>query len=105
METGPPFVTNDAECVADVIVIGGGPGGCAAAIWCALHHLRVTLLEGQVFPRYRPGETLHPGIEPILRQLGVHREVIKATALRHEGHHVHWNGHDHYDPRGARLLL
>lgn len=75
----------------DVVVVGGGPAGCATAIHCAQRGLRVGLLERSHFPRHRPGETLHPGIEPLLQQLGVNA-LWAQTSLRHSGHWVHWDG-------------
>jgi flavin-dependent dehydrogenase len=74
----------------DVVVIGGGPGGTAAAIACAQAGLTIALLEQVRFPRDRPGETLHPGVEPILKQLGAWDAVQAAGFLRHRGHYVEW---------------
>jgi flavin-dependent dehydrogenase len=74
----------------DVVVVGGGPGGSAAAISCAQAGLTVALLEQSCFPRDRPGETLHPGVEPILKQLGVWEAVRNADFLRHAGHYIEW---------------
>lgn len=76
----------------DVIVIGAGPAGTAAAILCAQQGLRVVLLEQAVLPRKRPGETLQPGVEPLLQQLGVAAAVQAAGFLRHTGHWVQWGG-------------
>lgn len=36
---------------ADVCIIGGGPGGCAAALQLAKHGIRSTLIEKATFPR------------------------------------------------------
>ncbi|MEE8469482.1 MAG: FAD-dependent oxidoreductase, partial [Planctomycetota bacterium] len=44
----------------DVIVIGAGPAGSAAATVLAQYGHRVALLEKQEFPRYRIGESLIP---------------------------------------------
>jgi flavin-dependent dehydrogenase len=91
---------------ADVVVIGGGPGGAATAIKCAEAGLRVTLLERDPPGRERPGETLHPGIEPLFAQLGIEREILNADFLRHEGHWISWDDPVHFeafgmDERGA----
>jgi flavin-dependent dehydrogenase len=84
----------------DVIVIGGGPGGAAAAIACAQANLQVLLLEKQPFPREHPGETLHPGIEPLLKQLGVFEPVVSAGFLRHRGTWVQWEDGLQFMPFG-----
>lgn len=44
----------------DVIVIGGGPGGAAAATLTAQHGHRVLLLERSPAPRFKIGESLMP---------------------------------------------
>lgn len=85
----------------DVVVIGGGPGGTAAAIACAQAGLTVALLEQACFPRDRPGETLHPGVEPILQQLGVWEAVQGAGFLRHRGHYVEWFEERRFEDFGA----
>ena len=77
----------------DLVVIGAGPAGTAAAITAAKAGLCVTIVERSAFPRHRPGETLHPGIEPLLRQLGVWETVEQQGFLRHAGMQVRSNGH------------
>jgi flavin-dependent dehydrogenase len=85
---------------ADVAVLGGGPAGAATAIACAQAGLRVVLVERAPFPRPAPGETLHPGVLPILGRLGVERAVLAAGFLRHAGHFVHWQGPERFVPFG-----
>jgi len=80
--------------VPHVAIVGGGPAGTAAAIWCARNGLDAVLLEAQTFPRDRPGESLHPGIEPLFDQLGVGDTIRAAGFLRHSGHWVHWGAAD-----------
>lgn len=77
-----------------VAIIGAGPAGTAAAIRCAMAGLSVVLLERAEFPRHRPGETLHPGVEPLLRQLGVWEQVEQAGFVRHAGIRVCLRGQE-----------
>lgn len=77
---------------ADVVVVGTGPAGAAAAIACARVALRVVLLERSELPRERPGETLHPGVEAPLRELGVLEDLLATDLPRHPGVWVTWDG-------------
>src|SRR5712691_6644922 len=76
----------------DLLVLGGGPAGTAAAIQASRAGLDVVLLEAGVEPRAMPGETLHPGVEPILETLGVRAAVVAAGFHRHEGVWTEWDG-------------
>lgn len=84
----------------DVVILGGGPAGSATAITCAQQGLKVTLLERAAFPREHPGETLHPGIEPLLKKLGVAQQVLAMGFLRHLGNWVQWEGALRFVPFG-----
>ncbi|RKR43221.1 tryptophan 7-halogenase [Paraburkholderia sp. BL17N1] len=79
------------RCVADVIVVGAGPAGAAAAIQSALLGRSVVMLE-RGLARARPGETLHPGTEAILAQLGVLAQVEAVAEIRHTAIDVDWGG-------------
>lgn len=75
----------------DILVIGAGPAGCATAISCARAGWHVGIIERAEFPRDKPGETLHPGIEPLLQQLGVAAAVNAAGFRRHSGYWLQRN--------------
>ena len=70
---------------SDLIVLGAGPAGCAAAISALQSGLSVTILETQKLPRPTPGETLHPGVEPLFRQLGMWDPFLDCGFHRHRG--------------------
>jgi flavin-dependent dehydrogenase len=92
---------DDVGADVDVAIVGAGPAGAAAAILCAGAGLRVALLERGAFPRERPGETLHPGVEAPLRELGVLDRVQDAGFVRHDGVQVTWDGPTRFDAYGA----
>jgi flavin-dependent dehydrogenase len=75
-------------------------GEVIVAITAADRGASVILIERDAFPRHAPGESLHPGVQPLLRQLGVEREVLNAGFIRHLGHVVHWGGEDRLQPFG-----
>ncbi len=66
---------------ADVVVIGAGPAGAAAALFAARRGRRVIVFDKQAFPRDKPcGEGLMPGGRPALRELGLEDAVISGGA-------------------------
>jgi flavin-dependent dehydrogenase len=62
--------------------------------------MRVTIIEREPRPRHAPGETLHPGVEPLLERLGVAGKVLSAGFLRHEGQWVQWGRERQFVPFG-----
>ena len=72
--------------------MGAVPAGSCAAIRCAERGLQTILLEREPFPRDRPGESLHPGFETLLEQLGVLDVVLAAGFLRFDGNWVECKG-------------
>jgi flavin-dependent dehydrogenase len=60
----------------DALIVGGGPAGAAAAIHCARAGLRSLVVAADLGREPRsgdiaPSESVHPGIEKLLRQLDV----------------------------------
>lgn len=63
--------------------------------------LDVTVLERGRFPRHRPGETLHPGVEPLLKHLGAVHILADRAWVRHQGICVVSEGGRVFQPYGA----
>src|SRR5262245_53248608 len=61
---------------ADVLVVGGGPGGSTTAAFLATGGLQVTLVERERFPRFKVGESLVPTCMSICERLGVLERVL-----------------------------
>jgi flavin-dependent dehydrogenase len=85
----------------DVLIAGGGPAGAAAAITCARNGVRVILCERDAAAGERPGETLHPGVEPLLAQLGVADRLAAVTGARHPGIWIEWGSARRFEAFGA----
>jgi 1H-pyrrole-2-carbonyl-[peptidyl-carrier protein] brominase len=81
----------------DVAIIGGGPGGAAAAMFLSQTGLRVTLIEKAQSPRYHIGESLTGECGNCLRALGLEEEM---TARRHPVKY----GVTVYGPRGKNAF-
>ncbi|TDU25822.1 flavin-dependent dehydrogenase [Panacagrimonas perspica] len=85
---------------AEVLIVGGGPAGSAAAIACAQAGLRTCLLERHADAKDKPGEGLHPGVEPLLRELGVAQGLQAASRARFAGVWVGWGGPPRFEAFG-----
>jgi geranylgeranyl reductase family protein len=63
--------------LCDVVIVGAGPAGSAAAIGLAQRGYEVTLLDKQCFPREKLcGDFVNPINRPLFRELGVEEQVL-----------------------------
>ena len=71
---------------ADVIIIGGGPAGCSAALGLNQLGYHVILCDQAKFPRDKIcGEFISPAADPILDRLGVLDDIEALTPKRLKG--------------------
>src|SRR6266566_1176357 len=76
---------------ADVVVVGGGPGGSTLASLVAMQGHRVLVLEKENFPRYQIGESLLPStVHGICRLTGAADAVAAAGFTRKQGGTFRW---------------
>ena len=66
----------------EILVIGAGPAGCAAASILQEHGHRVLVLEREKFPRYHVGESLLPFTFHPLQRLGLIEKMRKSAFVR-----------------------
>jgi len=93
--------------MADVCVIGAGPAGSVFAARMAQLGHTVTLVERAQFPRRHLGESLSPGVLPLLETVGVRDGVESAGFERVRRVLVQWEGAEQVreDPRAEGLLV
>lgn len=70
---------------ADIVIIGGGVAGLSAAIAAQGAGLRSVLIERNSTPTETAGETMHPGIAPIVGKLGILGAFEDASTGRFPG--------------------
>lgn len=73
----------------DVLVIGAGPAGCSAATRTAAAGLKTLLVEKEVFPRFRIGESLLPRGNALLKETGVWPKIEAAGFIPKYGASFH----------------
>lgn len=69
----------------DVAIIGAGPGGSTVAALLAKSGVNVAIIEKQVFPYFKVGESLLPYSMDILRRSGVFDKINSGKYIRKYG--------------------
>lgn len=85
-----------------IAVIGGGPAGAAAAITLARRGHEVLVVERLDSPRVQVGETLPPGIRPVLEALGVWSDFVADGHLPSVGNSSVWGSPE---PREVEFIF
>ena len=86
----------------DVLIVGGGPAGSAAAAWLARSGHRVILFERDQFPRFHIGESLLASVNDVLGAIGADDLVRQAGFPAEVGRDVHVGRRPHRALRRLR---
>ena len=81
----------ETDLETEICVIGGGPAGSTIARQLACLGHAVCLVERSVFPRPHVGESLAPGIVPLLEVLHLREQIEQAGFLRPDRAIVRWS--------------
>lgn len=96
---------------ADIVVIGGGPAGVAAAIGSARAGARVVLFERAHAGGFKPGEIIEPTVKYPLGELGLLAGFERLGFLRIAGNVAVWGSQDAVEadamlnPHGSGYLV
>jgi len=92
---------------SDICIIGAGPAGSTLAARMAEFGHRVCMIERATFPRSHLGESLSPGVLPLLEMVGARDAIEAAGFCRVRGVHVTWDRGPQWreDPRREGLLV
>src|SRR5437868_4340280 len=69
----------------DVLIVGGGPGGSATAMFLAREGIKPIILEAERFPRYHIGESMTGAGGKVLRDLNLADEMYKRRYPTKQG--------------------
>ncbi len=90
----------------DICIIGGGPAGTVLAARLAQFGLGVCLVERVSFPRRHLGESLTPGVLPLLKSIGAGPALAAACYPRVRRVQLNWGMELGWrDPEGGGLLV
>lgn len=81
----------------DVIIIGAGPAGTAAAISLSQLGYKAALIERSDYDKIRFGETVQPEIKKLLNQLGVWEKFVEDKHFPASGIQSAWGQNELYE--------
>ncbi len=61
----------------EVVILGGGPGGSAAAMFLIEQDITPVIIESEEFPRYHIGESMTGAAGKVMRDLGLEPEMMR----------------------------
>ncbi len=84
-------MTRPADPVIDVVILGGGPGGSSAGLTLLKRAgIRIAMIEASDYSEPRIGESLTPGVRPLLEYLGVWERFHREQTLQSFSSEAAW---------------
>jgi 2-polyprenyl-6-methoxyphenol hydroxylase-like FAD-dependent oxidoreductase len=78
----------------DVVIIGGGPAGCAVAVQLLRRGCTVAIIDKGSNSRFSIGETLVPEVSGVLQTVGLQNALIDSRRLPARGVISSWGSSD-----------
>ena len=69
----------------DVVIVGGGPGGAATAMFLVREGIKPLIIEQEKFPRYHIGESMTGAGGKVLRDLDLAPEMYRRDYPKKQG--------------------
>ena len=73
-----------------VIIAGGGPAGAATALSLNARGIKCLVIEAEMYPKFKAGETIPPNALPIFRKLGIDKLLYNEKHLISYGNKLAW---------------
>ncbi len=76
----------------DVVIVGGGPGGAASAVFLAEKGIHSVIIEKESFPRFHIGESMTGECGNVVRRLGLEEALERIPKTIKHGVNVYGQG-------------
>jgi len=68
---------------ADVVIVGGGPGGTSSSLFLQKYGIRSVIVEKEQFPGYHIGEAMTGRCGAVVRALGMEAQFAADSVARY----------------------
>ncbi len=78
-----------------VIIAGGGPAGAATALSLNARGIKCLVIEAEMHPKFKVGETIPPNALPLFKKLGIEQLLQSNKHLVSYGNRMAWGSADY----------
>ncbi len=80
-----------------VIIAGGGPAGAATALSLNARGIKCLVIEAEMHPKFKAGETIPPNALPLFRKLGIDQLLHNEKHLISYGNRMFWGSAEYVE--------